>query len=239
MVAASYAKFRPTYPAEVLAFILGQVPVKQCAWDCATGNGQVAGVLADHFEAVYATDISRQQLDNAVFKDNIFYSVQPAEQTNFSRHQFDLITVGQAIHWFDFGTFYNEVERTLKDKGILAVIGYGPMRTEGELHDIIQHFYTAIVGKYWDAERKYIDELYETIPFPFDEIGCPAFSIKYNWTIDELMGYLSTWSAVGNYLKATGQDPIQIIIDNVRGAYKDVERIQFSFPVLLRIGKKR
>jgi len=61
-----YAKFRPSYPAALFEFILSLVPDKQSAWDCGTGNGQIAGVLADSFEIVYATDISKNQLANAI-----------------------------------------------------------------------------------------------------------------------------------------------------------------------------
>src|SRR5262245_31315897 len=93
-----YAAFRPTYPKELYDFIFSRVEKNHKAWDCATGNGQVAGYLANYFDKVYATDISQQQLDNAVKRDNITYSVSPGEKTSFEDQQFDLITVAQALH---------------------------------------------------------------------------------------------------------------------------------------------
>jgi ubiquinone/menaquinone biosynthesis C-methylase UbiE len=110
-----YAKYRPTYPQEMLDFIFSLLDKKENAWDCGTGTGQIAIELSKEFNNVYATDISKTQLDNAIKKDNIFYSVQSAEKTNFNNKTFDLITVAQAIHWFDFDKFYFEVKRTLKD----------------------------------------------------------------------------------------------------------------------------
>ena len=121
----AYAQFRPHYPKELFDHLLTFVNSKNTAWDCGTGNGQVAGVLADYFTEVYATDISQQQLNEAVRKNNIHYSVQPAEGTGFTDHRFDLITVAQAIHWFRFDPFYAEAKRTLQPGGLLAVIGYG------------------------------------------------------------------------------------------------------------------
>jgi hypothetical protein len=78
-----YAAFRPTYPQELYQFIFQHLKNRSAAWDCATGNGQVARYLSEHFETVYATDISRQQIDNAFQANNIHYSVSKAEQTSF------------------------------------------------------------------------------------------------------------------------------------------------------------
>lgn len=112
--AAGYAKYRPVYPPELYDFILANAPRKQAAWDCGTGNGQAANELAKTFDKVYATDISQKQIEKAVQQSNIFYSVQPAEQTNFPGNSFDLITVAQALHWFKFDDFYTELKRVAK-----------------------------------------------------------------------------------------------------------------------------
>ncbi|HEX6226203.1 MAG TPA: class I SAM-dependent methyltransferase, partial [Chryseolinea sp.] len=109
-----YAAFRPTYPKALYEFIFQHVGGKNSAWDCATGNGQVAKYLSYYFDKVYATDISQQQLDQAAREENIFYSKTPAERTGFPDDQFDLITVAQALHWFDRDSFYSEALRVAK-----------------------------------------------------------------------------------------------------------------------------
>lgn len=174
-----YAKYRPTYPNELFDYLKSIVQNKQTAWDCGTGNGQVAFELAKIFDYVFATDISQSQIDNALQADNILYSVQAAEQTNFDNKQFDLIVVAQAIHWFDFDKFYAEVRRTAKEKALFCVIGYGRLQISEPIDNLITDFYTNVIGKYWDKERKYIDENYETIPFPFDEIKAPKFENRH------------------------------------------------------------
>lgn len=231
-----YAQFRPHYPKELFDHLLSLVKEKATAWDCGTGNGQVAGVLADYFREVYATDISQQQINEAVKRPNIYYSVQPAEQTSFNEKQFDLITIAQAIHWFRFTEFYAEAKRTLKPGGIIAVIGYGPIQTIEPLQGIIDRFYKNIVGPYWDAERRYIDELYQTIPFPFEEIKVPVFTMSYQWTLEQLIGYLKTWSAVKHYTKQHQTDPVSFIQKELAVAWPATPAITFSFPLLTRIG---
>ena len=232
-----YAKYRPSYPGSLFKYLLTLVPDNTHAWDCGTGNGQVAEQLAVYFDRVSATDISQQQIDNAVAMPNIFYSVRAAEKTEFSENTFALITVAKAIHWFNFDAFYKEARRTLRNEGILAVIGYGLLSISPDIDDIITEFYQNIIGPYWDKERKYIDENYQTIPFPFQEIQPPSFAINFEWTLDHLIGYLETWSAVKHYQKKNGQNPVAIIYPGLSKAWAGAETRTGSFPILLRIAK--
>lgn len=232
-----YAKYRPTYPNELIDFINSLVKNKNNVWDCGTGSGQLAEKLSTSFEKVFATDISKSQLDNAIKKENIFYSVQSAEKTNFDDKYFDLITVAQAIHWFNFDEFYNEVKRTLKDDGFFAIIGYGLIQIDSNLDGVILDFYKNVVGSYWDKERKYIDENYETIPFPFDEIITPKFYIKSEWTFEHLLGYFETWSAIKHFIKANNFNPVDNIFDKLKNAWGNDVTKEISFPILLRVGR--
>ena len=127
-----YASFRPTYPNDLFQFIFKNVGQFDKAWDCGTGNGQVAQSLAPHFKSVEATDISRKQLENAKVIENINYQVCSAESTPFSKNSFDLISVGQAIHWFDLNKFYSECQRVAKPGCVIALFGYSPMRMSME-----------------------------------------------------------------------------------------------------------
>ena len=230
-----YAKFRPTYPQELYDFILAQVTNFSSAWDCGTGNGQVAGVLSNYFKDVYATDISENQMQNAVKKANIHYSKQPAESTNFKDHSFDLITVAQAIHWFNFEEFYKEVKRCLKPEGVFAVIGYELFSSNEETNLVIEELYHGLIGAYWDKERYLLEEGYKTIPFPFKEIETPNINLKLDWSFDQLIGYLKTWSAVKHYENDKGVNPVDIIKKELRQAYG--ERGIINYPILFRLGK--
>lgn len=234
---SQYAKFRPTYPQELYDFLLSHVKDTKLAWDCATGNGQVASELAKRFDKVYATDISKNQLANAVQLPNIIYKLEQAEHTNFSDHSFDLITVAQAIHWFKFDEFYAEVKRTLKPDGIFAAIGYGIMQITPAIDEVIHYLYKDILGTYWDEERKYIEDNYLNIPFPFKEIENPGFKMTTQWSFDQLIGYLETWSALQHYLKANGQNPIKLVYDNLKQAWGAAQTREIYYPLLLKVGR--
>jgi len=231
-----YAKYRPVYPQELYDIILKNVTHRQAAWDCGTGNGQAAKELAKAFNKVYATDTSKQQIENAVQKGNIFYSVQPAEQTCFSDNSFDLVTVAQALHWFRFKDFYTEVKRVVKPGAIFAAWTYSILHISNEIDALIGQHHFDTLGNFWDDERKYVDEEYRNIPFPFTKINTPSFIAEYNWTIDELEGYLNTWSAVQKFITKTNFNPVHNLVERIRPYWRP-EKMKISFPVHLLMGR--
>lgn len=231
-----YAAFRPIYPAALYEFIFKHIPERNSAWDCATGNGQVAHHLASHFKEVYATDISQQQLDHAIRKKNIHYSKEPAEKTDFKGNQFDLITVAQALHWFDRERFYNETRRVSRPDSIVAVWGYGLLYIDDAIDKLIMDFYENEVGPYWDDARKLVEEGYRTIDFPFAEIKAPPLAIKVSWTLDQLAGYFSSWSATQKYVKERGHDPVPPFIKTLRNHWPSTQ-MTVTFPIFMRIGR--
>jgi ubiquinone/menaquinone biosynthesis C-methylase UbiE len=233
-----YAQFRPTYPKELFDFLLSLVQERTAAWDCGTGSGQVANQLATYFTEVFATDISENQINNAIKKENIHYKIESAEHTSFEDTIFDLITVAQAIHWFDFDKFYKEVDRTLKSKGIIAIIGYTLPRIDKQIDTIIDNFYDNVIGAYWDAERRYVDELYQTIPFPYNEIKAPTLSTTYEWNFEQLIGFINTWSAVQHYIDRNIENPVGKITNELKSCWGKGVTKTATFPILLRVGGK-
>lgn len=233
--ASVYAQFRPTYPQAVFDYLNSVVKEKKSVWDCATGNGQMARELAKTFDTIYATDISQKQLDNAFQAENIVYSIAKAEETQFADDTFDLITVAQAIHWFDFEKFYVEVNRVAKSGAVLFVIGYSMPRFEGKIDEILQDFYWNVTGPYWDAERKHIDNQYNSIPFPFEAIECPVFKNEYRWTLEMAEGYFNSWSSIQHYIKKNGVNPVNEVIDKLRDYWIGEQRVEF--PLFTKVGR--
>ncbi|MEO0331180.1 MAG: class I SAM-dependent methyltransferase [Bacteroidota bacterium] len=235
--ASSYARFRPTYPDDMLRYINDQASRHQIAWDVGTGNGQVAVWLADHFKHVYATDISENQLVHAPKRKNIYYQLVAAEEVQFAKNQFDLVTVGQAVHWFDIDRFYQVVQCSLKPKGVIALFGYTFLRISPAIDEVIYHLYQTILGKYWDEERRLVEQEYQSISFPFREIMAPEFHYTTQWMLDQLFGYLNTWSAVQHYRQDHDDNPVNLVEQNLSQAWGKVKLREVCFPMFLRLGK--
>jgi SAM-dependent methyltransferase len=206
--AAAYADARPRYPAELFDWLATLTRNHGTAWDCGTGNGQAALGLTAHYRRVIATDASREQIENALPHARVSYRVAPAESPELEPHSVDLITVAQAVHWFDRPAFYAQVRQALKPSGVIAVWCYGLCNITPEIDTRVQNFYTRETGPYWPPERVLIDDGYRSIEFPFTEITPPALQMEQRWTLDQFLAYLRTWSAVQKYITRNGRDPV-------------------------------
>ncbi|MBF0426494.1 MAG: class I SAM-dependent methyltransferase, partial [Magnetococcales bacterium] len=177
-VAAHYVDSRPTYPMELFTWLAEQCHEHTLAWDCGAGSGQASIELARHFERVIATDASAAQIAQAKPHPRIIYRVASAEESGLPTGSVDLITVAQALHWFDFERFFREVQRLLKPAGIFAAWSYGTLTISGtEVNDRVQHFYHHVVGPYWPPERHHVEAGYQTIPFPLTPLPAPPLSL--------------------------------------------------------------
>ncbi|MEQ8474451.1 MAG: class I SAM-dependent methyltransferase [Marinoscillum sp.] len=231
----AYAKYRPGYPPELIEIICSVCENHNKVWDCATGNGQMALLLAPYFKHVLASDISKNQIAVAPSIHNITYSVQPAENTNYPDRSFDLVVVAQAIHWFDFDAFWKEVKRVLKPGGIVALTGYGLASINERIDQVVYQLYQPILSAYWPPERAHIENEYASIPFPFERVDVPELVNKKQWPLDHFLGYLRTWSAAKRYQQDLGHDPIELIREDLEQLW-DTKTV-VSFPLLLKIGR--
>lgn len=238
--AERYAKFRPSYPDALFEFLASLTERRECAWDCGTGNGQAAVSLARHFAAVLASDASAAQIASAQAHPGVHYFVAPAEASGITAGSVDLVVVAQALHWFDLGRFYDEVRRVVRPGGALAAWCYGLMSVEPAVNAVIAHLYEDILGAYWPDERRFVDARYATLPFPFDERPAPPFAMGARWRLEDLLGYLDTWSAVKRYRESHGTDPLDLVRGELSRAWGDAADIkQVSWPIHLRVGTAR
>jgi ubiquinone/menaquinone biosynthesis C-methylase UbiE len=238
-VAARYADFRPHYPPALFDFLSTLVPQGSTVWDCACGSGQATADLAARFAKVFATDASAEQLAAASQHPNVEYRVARAEQSGLATGSVQLLTVAQALHWFDFDRFYAEAKRVLVPGGVIAAWAYGINQVEGQqVNDIAQHFYADVVGPYWPPERHLVEEGYRSIPFPFDEIAAPPISMHAQWGLDQLLGYFSTWSATNRYIKSTGRNPLEPLSALLAEAWGDPASPRtVTWPLVVRVGR--
>jgi SAM-dependent methyltransferase len=233
----AYAKYRPRYPAALFEYLATLTKQRERAWDCATGNGQAALGLAPFFTEIIATDASPSQLQSAVPHEKINYRVAPAEQTDIEAGSVDLVMVAQALHWFALDAFYAEVRRVLKPRGVLAVSAYNLLEIEPEIDAKINVFYYETVGPYWPPERRLLEDGYKSLAFPFRELSPPQIRLEADWNLTELAGYLRTWSATKQFIKARGFDPVTNLTNELRAVWNTPEKSKHvRWPLSMRVG---
>jgi SAM-dependent methyltransferase len=239
-----YARYRPGYPDELFDALAALAPSRRLAWDAATGNGQAALGLAGRFEAVIANDASAQQIESARFHPRIRYTVGRAEEmvgpgAPVEPESVDLATVAQALHWFDFESFFDAVRRALRPGGVIAAWAYGINRVNDAVDHHLLRYYEDVVGPYWPPERIHVEQGYRSIPFPFERIDVPLRTVTMRWTLPAMLGLLRSWSATQGYIKATGRDPLPDLERDLAPAWGDpsTERV-VEWPLAMLVGRK-
>jgi SAM-dependent methyltransferase len=236
--AREYTQFRPRYPRALFEYLASLVERRETAWDCGTGNGQAAVELAELFDRVVATDPSENQLRYALPHAKVEYRLAAAESCPLQALSVDLVTVAQAIHWFDRERFYGQVRRVGRAGSILAAWCYPLATITGPVDHVVRRLYADIVGPYWPPERGLIMERYATIDFPFEEIRAPEFEMTAEWTLGDLLGYLKTWSSVQKYIERHGDDPLEQVDAELAAAWGPADRVcPVRWPLYMRVGR--
>ncbi len=238
-VSGQYADFRPVYPDALYAWLASHCASHTLVWDNGCGSGQASVALAEFFDRVHATDASADQIAHAQPHPRVHYAVAPAERSGLAAASADLVTVAQALHWFDLPAFYAEVRRVAKPDALIAAWTYGVHHIEGsEVHAAVRHFYHKVVGPFWPPERRHVESGYRELDFPFHRIDAPDFEMEVEWLLAQLLGYLRSWSATARYIAANGKDPVDALAQQLLPLWGDPERKRrVSWPLGMLVGR--
>ena len=237
--AACYAESRPGYPPALFEWLHSRCHGHHVAWDCGAGNGQASHELSRHFGRVVATDASHAQIAHAKPAPGVHFVVSQAENSCLDERCADLITVAQALHWFDLDRFYGEAARVLRPGGLLAAWSYGMLEVEeAEIDTLIRRFHYVDVGAYWPAERRHVESGYSELHFPFARLETPLFAMEVSWNLQQLLGYLRSWSATVRFKAAHGIDPVAELEPVLREHWSDEsQQHTFRWPLALLVGQ--
>ncbi len=237
-LAKTYSMYRPGYPDALFEYLAGCCKEHNLAWDCGTGNGQAAVALTKYFEQVIATDASKEQIGLASLHPDITYRVEEAENVSLPDSSTDLLTAAAAVHWFNFEKFYRKVKSVLKPEGIVAFWTYNQVRVSPDVDSLVKKYIYEILGNYWPERFEYVRTGYRTLPFPFEELNPPEFEMTAEWDLNQLAGFLNSWSATKIYLDKTGKHPLNNIWDDLLNSWGDEKtKYPVRFPLFLRVGK--
>lgn len=236
--ARQYARARPTYPVELFARLRSLVDRHELAWDCATGNGQAALGLADHFERVIATDISAEQIRQATPHARVEYRVAASEHSEIDDGSVDLVTVASAVHWFDLEAFSEEVRRVVRRGGVLAVWTYHVGYVDPPFDGLFLRLYREVLSEYFAEGARLVDDRYESLHLPGVPIRVEPFAMRADWTLERLLAFIASWSGTQRYIEVRGEDPVREIADDLRALWGPTEGVRtIRWPLFLRASR--
>ena len=202
-VAATYAAYRPHYPAELVELLVRESPAHDLAWDAGCGSGQLSTALVGRFARVIATDPSAAQISAGVPGPE--YRVEPAENSTLAARSADLVVAAQSAHWFDWPAFVTEVGRVAVPGALAALVSYGvPLVPELAA-------FRLQIGPFWPKGREHVENGYRDLRWPWPTVAAPPLELVEHWTRDELLGYVGTWSAVAKLVAAEGSAAVEAL----------------------------
>ncbi|MBA3458401.1 MAG: methyltransferase domain-containing protein [Deltaproteobacteria bacterium] len=237
-VAAQYAAYRPHYPAALVDVLADRSP-PGTALDVGCGSGQLSVALAARFTRVIATDPAQAQLDAARPAPGVEYRCAPAEASGLPAASIALVVAAQAAHWFDMPRFLAEVERIAVPGALIALVSYGVLHVEGADADtVIQRYYSDDAGPYWPKERAHVETGYRDLVLPWPAVEAPPLEMSASWTRDELVGYLTTWSATVKMIAARGTGPLDAVDRALRATWSDAKRRTIRWPLTVKLARR-
>lgn len=231
--ASTYKQARPDYPEALYQEIFAQLHGDVLALDCASGSGQAVLPLCRRFKQVVATDRAHAQLLRGPRPDNLRAIVADACATPLPAHSIDLMTVAQALHWFDTPRFYDEVRRLLKPSGLFAAWSYGLLSIEPKLDQLIQEFHDLTLGADWAPQRRHVVKQYATINLPLNARRRSQFSLQRWWQPRQLEQYLASWSGLIRHQRRTGTDALAPLMAALTARWPEHEQRRIEWPLTL------
>ncbi|XP_010543932.1 PREDICTED: putative methyltransferase DDB_G0268948 [Tarenaya hassleriana] len=251
--AGEYAAARPNYPTKLFEFIASKTPCHDLAWDVGTGSGQAVSSLARIYKNVVATDTSPSQLEFAPKLPNARYQLTPPVMSLSEiaglvapESSADLVTVAQALHWFDLPTFYGHVKHVLKKPhGVFAAWCYTNPEVNSAVDEVFRRYYSESLGPYWDKARRLVEDEYRSIEFPFEAVDGEVstepmrFAAEREMGMEEYMTYLRSSSAY----QTAREKGLELLTPEMEaefaGSWEEdgEEKKVVRFPIFLRIGK--
>jgi SAM-dependent methyltransferase len=122
--ASDYVKFRPSYPAPAIDYVLdGLGPPSEivCA-DIGAGTGISSRLIADRGVRVIAIEPNKAMRESAEAHKLVEFRDGTAERTGLANASVQLVVCAQAFHWFDQAKALAEFHRVLVPSGRIALV---------------------------------------------------------------------------------------------------------------------
>lgn len=160
-----YIRFRPRYPAAVLDFLNEELALSPQAVFADIGSG--TGILAEMFlrngNPVFGVEPNPEMRAAAEALLNAypqFYSVTGrAEATTLADRSIDMITAGQAFHWFQVDQARQEFRRILKPDGWVVLVWNDRKPDASPFMQAYEQLLRDYAGEYEQVTCRNVDEV--------------------------------------------------------------------------------
>ncbi len=238
----NYVKYRPGYPPAILA-PLQQAEALTAATvvaDIGCGPGRLTRLLLDQGCLVYGVEPNEAMraaaVDDLVAFDRFLPVAGRAEATTQPDRSIDLITAGQAFHWFEPWAARREFRRILRPDGWLLLVWNERLAAASPF----QAAYEALVRRHALDLSQTRQERLQAVDLPawFGPAGCQEFTLPNPRPMD-LDGLIGR-TLSSSYSPLPGHPHYQPLLDGLRalfGAYETEGRVTLHYVTRVYIGR--
>jgi SAM-dependent methyltransferase len=230
----NYVLYRPSYPEElleVLARDCGLTAASRIA-DIGSGTGLLSALFLDYGCEVFGVEPNRDMrlAGEKVFEGQTrFHSIDGlAEATTLADGSIDIVTAGQAFHWFEPDAARREFRRILRPGGWVALVWNERARGPGFMaayEELVRHY---------SAERPHVKE--EELDRFFETWRFERLSNSQQLDFEGLRGrFLSSSQSPmpgqPHYEKALAD--LEVVFDQ----YQQQDRVTLAYDTEIYLGK--
>lgn len=210
--AEDYAKYRPGYPEQIISLLetkTGFDSSKDIA-DVGCGTGILSKLFLNNGNLVFGVEPNedmRKKSEKLLGKFINFISVDgTAEETHLATNSVDMISVGQAFHWFDHKKTKKEFKRILRKDGYIVII-WNERKNNTPLMKAINNILKSIGHEHHDAENDLMDKELLSTFFGADKVASSTFP---NFQMLDLAGLKGRIQSI-SYVPESGSENKRIM----------------------------
>lgn len=235
----NYAKYRPSYPEQIIPLLekkIGFDPFKDIA-DIGCGTGFLSRVFLNNGNIVFGVEPNREMRDMAeklLSKFINFLLIEgTAEDTKLASKSVDIITVGQAFHWFDLKKAKPEFRRILRDNGHVVLV-WNERKNSTQFMKVYNKLMKTLKKEYELAEKKIADT--QMLKSFFGKSGYKAHTFA-NYQMLDMNGLKGRVQSV-SYIPTEGEAFVNIMntLKEIFDRYNNGGMVKLEYTTRIYIG---
>jgi ubiquinone/menaquinone biosynthesis C-methylase UbiE len=238
--AEEYAKYRPDYPEQIISLLENKIgfDLSKDIADIGCGTGKLSKLFLNNGNLVFGVepnDEMRLKSEKLLSKFINFISIEgTAEKTMLATKSIDVITVGQAFHWFDLKKTKKEFKRVLKKDGHVVIV-WNERKNTSLVMKAVNKILLSLNQEHEEAEKNLVDK---NLLNTFYGVEKANTSIFPNFQLLDLAGLKGRIQSI-SYVPESGDENKRIMneIKDVFEKYNNGGMVKIEYTAKVFYGK--
>ena len=235
-----FAKYRPGYPEQIISLLENKIGFDQSSdiADVGCGTGRLSRLFLNNGNLVFGVEPNeemRLMADKLLSKFINFISVDgTAEETRLATNSVDMITVGQAFHWFDLKKTKKEFKRILRKDGHVVIV-WNERTNNSQTMKAVNKILLSLNQEHEEAEKNLIDKKLLNAFYGVEKVSSGTFP---NYQMLDLAGLKGRIHSI-SYVPETGSENKRVMseVKDVFEKFNNGGQVKMEYTTRVFYGK--